>query len=172
MKQENHQFQFEGAQYAEHLVQVDERVKLRVYSFLPAYESGNPNVIFVGGLSTMMESFKSIVHELTRDFPFYYIETRDHSSSLVSGEVQFDIENCGMDIVRVIEAFGLEDAKYVLIGYSMGATLIADCYRFLKAKPKQMIFLEPTPVFHYPKWSLILMRASIGLKSLCLPSSG
>jgi pimeloyl-ACP methyl ester carboxylesterase len=165
MKNESDQINFEGALSTVQMIQVANQVKLRVFSYSSAYETGNNAIVFVGGLSTMMESFKYIIHELTRDFPFHYIETRDHSSSQIDGKVQFDIKTSGLDIVKIVEFLRLEDEKYTLMGYSLGATIIADCFSCLKTKPQQMIFMEPTPVFHYPKWGLKLIKASLGLKS-------
>jgi pimeloyl-ACP methyl ester carboxylesterase len=165
MNHKNKDLYFEGATCSERMIQVTDQVKLRVLSFAPAYESGNDAIVFVGGLSTIIDSFRHIIHELTRDFPFYFIETRDHSSSQIQGEVQYDIQTSGLDIARIIDVLGLEDNKFTLMGYSLGATIIAGAYSLLKSKPRHMILMEPSPAFHYPSWGLRLMRASINLKT-------
>lgn len=157
-------FCHEGAQCNEQMIRVDNRTKLRVISYAPAFPAENIDIVFVGGLSTVLDSFGQIIHELTRDFPFHYIETRDCSSSQIEGEGTFDIETSGRDIVAIIHKLGLKENGYVLMGYSLGATMIADGYRFLKTKPRQLILLEPTPVFHYPKLGLKVAKATLNFK--------
>jgi pimeloyl-ACP methyl ester carboxylesterase len=114
--------------------------------------------VLLGGLATIPESLCHILIELTRDFPVYYVETREKSGSEINGKVSFDIETMGSDTAKIIGMLGLQSGKYMLMGYSLGATIIADCYRFLGVKPRCMLFMEPTPVFHYPRWSLPVVR--------------
>lgn len=158
MKQDCQQYCHEGVQCVEQMMKVSDQVSLRVLYFTPAFPSKNIPIVMVDGLSTAVESFRNVIYELARDFPVYYIETREKTSSKISGKVQFGIEAMGLDIISIIELLGLEDDKYILIGYSMGATIISDGYRFLESKPNCMILIEPTPVFHYPKWSIFLIR--------------
>jgi pimeloyl-ACP methyl ester carboxylesterase len=153
-----------GAHCTEQMVQVDEHAKLRVLSYTPAFPSGNNTIVFVGGLSTVLDSFKYVVRELTRDFALHYIETRDRPTSQLNGESRFDCITFGFDVASVINSLGLTEGKYVLIGYSFGAPVLIDCYHILKKKPEQMVFVEPTPALHYPKWSLRLLKASLIFK--------
>jgi len=153
-----------GARCTEQMVQVNDHVKLRVVSYTPAFPSGNNTIVFVGGLSTVLDSFKEVVYELTRDFVFHYIETRDRSTSQIDGETKFDCFTSGLDVASIVHSLGLGEDKYVLIGYSFGVTVLVDCYHILKTKPEQMVFVEPTPAFHYPKWSLKLLKTSLVFK--------
>ena len=168
MNQDTILFCHEGGSCSEQMVAVDNYTKLRVISYSPAFQKGNIAIVFVGGLSTVLESFGNIIYHLTSDFPFHYIETRDHSSSQILGEGHFDIETSGLDIAAVLCKLELKESEYVLMGYSLGVTVIADGFRHLKVKPKQMIFMEPTPVFHYPKWTIKLAKATQGLKTMPL----
>lgn len=160
------QFCYEGGCCSEQMIQVDRDTKLRVVSYSPAFPRNNIAVVFVGGLSTVLESFGSVVCQLTKDFPFHYIETRDHASSQIQGEGRFDIETSARDIAAITEGLGLKE--YVLMGYSLGAAIIADGYRHLNVKPQQMIFLEPTPVFHYPALAVKMARLTRELKTMPL----
>lgn len=161
-------FCHEGGSCSEQMVQVDNYTKLRVISYSPAFPKGNTPIVFVGGLSTVLESFGHIIYQLTRDFPLHYIETRDHASSQIQGKGQFDIETSGHDIAVVLHKLELREHAYALMGYSLGVTIIADGFRHLKVKPRQMIFMEPTPVFHYPKWGIKMAKATRGLKTMPL----
>jgi pimeloyl-ACP methyl ester carboxylesterase len=79
---------------------------------------------------------------------------------------RFDIETSGLDVSAVVHWLGLKE--YVLMGYSLGAAIIADGYRHLAVKPRQMIFLEPTPVFHYPRVAIKMARLTRQLKTMPL----
>lgn len=148
----------EGTQLVEKMVKVNEQVSLRIFSFTPAKEAGKIPFVLIGGLATLIDSLGSILYELSSDFTVHYIETRDKASAQISGHVQYDIETMGIDIAFIIKILGLEKDNYAIMGYSMGATIVADCYRFLDSKPRYIFLLEPTPVFHYPSWSLFLIR--------------
>jgi pimeloyl-ACP methyl ester carboxylesterase len=148
----------QGSYPADHLYKIDDRVALHVLSFFSVNRTIDIPVILVGGLATMPESLREVIDELTNDFTVHYIETREKTGSVISGKVLFDIESMGLDTVKIIRELGFEEGKYVLMGYSLGATIIADCYRHLESKPRCMILMEPTPVFHYPAWSLPLIR--------------
>lgn len=163
-------FCHESAKCHEQMISVEKRTKLRVISYSPSVTNRNTTIVFVGGLSTIPESFGSVIYELTRDYPFHYIETRDHASSQVNGSGKFDIITSGLDIVAIIQTLGLIHENYILIGYSMGVPVIVESYRFLKAKPRQMVFVVPTPVFHYPGWSLKLIKATLGFERITFRS--
>lgn len=148
----------EGAQCKVLILQVTDQVALRVLCYSPAFNCGNNPIVIIGGLSTIVDSFRNIICDLTKDFPLYFVETRERATSVIKGNVQFDIATMGMDNVAVIRLLGLEDRKYILMGYSFGASVIADSYGFLKSKPGYVLFMEPTPAFHYPGWSIFLIR--------------
>lgn len=147
-----------GSVYQELRFQTNNQVNLLVHKYSSAGKDNNYPIIFAGGLSTIIESFSHIINNLTKDFPFYFIETRDHASSLIDGEVPYDVASSGEDIVAIVDALGLKDRGYYLMGYSLGVTLITDCYTKLKTKPLKTIFLEPTPEFHYPGWAMVFLK--------------
>jgi pimeloyl-ACP methyl ester carboxylesterase len=158
MKQESQLPEFEGSAGKKYWITIDEQVSLCVFEFKPLAVTGNVPIVIVSGLVTMIGSFETILAGLSKIHPVYYVETRDKTSSRLQDKVDFDIETMGKDIAFVIKTLGLEDQRYVLFGFSMGATIITDCVRFLDSKPLCMILMEPTPEFHYPGWSLFLIR--------------
>jgi pimeloyl-ACP methyl ester carboxylesterase len=145
-------------QRTDRLIQVNDQVSLRVACFAPVTEKKNMPIVIVGGLATVILSFKDLIVELIKDHQVYYTETRENPSSKVNGKVSYDIENAGKDIASLIQKLDLENENYALIGYSLSASVISDGYRFMASKPKCMVFIEPTPVFHYPKWSIPIIR--------------
>lgn len=147
-----------GVQCNETYVQVEENVRLRVLSFIPSYENKNVPVLIIGGLSTIVDSFGDVIRELSRVFPVYFIETRDRPTSKISGKVRFDIEIMAQDIIQIVNFLEIPDRKYAFVGYSFGASIVAQSFTELSSKPRCIIFMEPTPEFHYPAWGLFLIR--------------
>jgi pimeloyl-ACP methyl ester carboxylesterase len=158
MNQDNQHYCHEGARCVEQMFQINEKVALRVLCYTPAYPVGNIPIVIVTGLVTIVDSFRNIIYDLTKDFPVYFIETRDRTTSEIRGRARFDIETMGLDTASIIRQLGFEDRKYILMGYSFGGSIISDCYLSLESRPKYILFMEPTPAFHYPGWSLIIIR--------------
>lgn len=170
MKENYQSYCREGSHCTERLFQVNEQVGLHAICFTPAVIPGNDPVILIGGLATILESLREIIFELTKDFPVFYVETREKTGAEIKGKVQYDIETLGMDIAKITGMLGVAGGRYILMGYSLGATIIADCYRNLDIKPRCMVFMEPTPVFHYPGWSLPVIKwLGLPLYSLLKP---
>lgn len=139
-------------------VPVDENVRLNVIRFTPEKSGSDVPIIMVAGLGTIVESFHKVVSFLSQRTTLLFVETREKKSSQIEGKRSFGIETQSLDLAKIVDYFKLEGNGYFLLGYSYGATIVAHSYSFLRNKPAGIIFLEPTPVFHYPKWSLILIK--------------
>jgi pimeloyl-ACP methyl ester carboxylesterase len=155
------QYCYAGTGFTEQMFQTDESVRLRVLHFKPGKGSPYPPVVMVVGLATVIESFRGIIGELTRDFEVYYVETREKTSSRLSGKVNFDIETVAGDITTIINLLELSTTQYILFGYSYSAAVIVEAYRHLEIKPICLLLLSPTPSFYYPHWSLPLIRIAV-----------
>jgi pimeloyl-ACP methyl ester carboxylesterase len=160
---------YPGTNCKEQMHQVDECASLRVIHFKPVTISPYPPVVMVVGLATFIESFQGVIGELTRDFEVYYVETREKTSSRLSGKVKFNIETVARDIESIIDLLQLSHRKYILFGYSYGATVIVETYQHLRSKPISLLLLSPTPSFYYPKWSLSLIRLAVPLYPVMKP---
>jgi pimeloyl-ACP methyl ester carboxylesterase len=165
------QFCYPGTHSKAHMLQIDKNVCLRVIHFTPVTPSIYPPVVMVVGLATYIEGFQSIVAELTRDFEVYYIETREKSSSKLSGTVRFDMETIAGDIIFIIKVFRLNLRQYILFGYSYGATVLSEAYCHLESKPSCLLLLSPTPSFYYPRWSLPLIRIAVPFYKVIKPTA-
>jgi pimeloyl-ACP methyl ester carboxylesterase len=163
------QYCYPGTRCQEYMFQADKQVRLRVIHFRPAIPSRFPPIVMVVGLATFIESFKGVIGGITRDFEVFYYETREKKSSQLNGKVNFDIETVAHDLATIINRPNLGLDRYILFGYSYGATVIAAAYSQLEAKPGSLILLSPTPSFHYPRWSLPLIRISVPLYPVLKP---
>jgi pimeloyl-ACP methyl ester carboxylesterase len=165
----NEAFDFKEVRYTERDIIISPQVTLHLLEFVTLNGQQNPPVIMIGGLSTLAESFRPLLEELSRNFHIYYIETREKGSSKVSGKVSFDIATMGKDIASAISKLDIPDKGYVVFGYSMGATIIVDVYPELHPAPLCLLLIEPTPSFRYPLWSQVLIRFAVPLYSVLKP---
>jgi pimeloyl-ACP methyl ester carboxylesterase len=157
---------FTGAVITEEMVQVADNVSIRLVTFTPVSGTTGRPLVMVTGLATRMESFRDILMELSKQVIIYYIETREKSSSDISGKASFDMNAHGNDIAKVISLSGLSSGKYALMGYSLGATAILDAYPKLHEKPGAVLLMEPTPVFRYPGWARFLISFAVPMYPL------
>lgn len=164
-----HQYCHPGTQCREKMYQTDESVHLRVIHFKPATPSPHPPIVMIVGLATVIESFQGIIGGLTRDFEVYYVETREKSSSLISGKVKFDMKTVALDIASIIRQLELLHQQYILFGYSFSAAAIIEAYPHLESKPVCLNLLSPTPGFYYPNWSLPLIRMAVPIYGVLKP---
>jgi pimeloyl-ACP methyl ester carboxylesterase len=154
---------FTGTLITENMVEVAANVAIRLVTFTPEAGTTGMPVVMVVGLATRMESFRDILMELSKHVTIFYIETREKSSSEISGKACFDMNEHGRDIAKVIAGLDLFSAQYALMGYSFGATAILEAYPLLPAKPRAVLLMEPTPAFRYPAWAKLLIRLAVPL---------
>jgi len=152
-----------GVTWKEEMIPVSENVSLRVITFTPAVENANPAVVFVAGWISLIAGWKKVLREMTKDFPVYYIETREKISAQVRGRAEYSAEAIGRDIVTLISHFRLTDENYILFGSSLGATAILDCCRFLKQRPLCLVLIGPNAEFRVPGWGMTVIRISYPL---------
>jgi len=147
----------EGSTVTEDLVQVTDRVSLRIFTVKPAEENNNPTIFFVPGWITQPISWKNVLAEITKDFPVIYIETREKRGGLSKGVKDFSIYAMSEDLINVINNFKPEPDKYVLFGSSLGASLILHSAKNLPIKPKALVLIAPNAEFKVPFfWKIII----------------
>lgn len=143
----------------ESYLQVQPEVQVLVIHFRPSKETDNPTVIFVAGWVTQIIAWKEVLQEMTKDFSVIYLETREKISSRIQGQVKFDVESIGKDIIAVVDHFNLQENSYLLFGSSLGATAIVDAVRWLKQKPLCLVLVGPNAHFRVPRLGLWIIRA-------------
>ncbi len=104
-----------------------------------------------------MAAWKDVLREMTRDFTVYYVETREKISSEVTGRVPYTVEALGKDIDAIVSRLSPGDGRYVLFGSSLGATVVLDCIRFIRVRPKCVAVVGPNAEFRVPWWGMIVI---------------
>ena len=159
------------AVWEDRMITIAEGVTLRVVTFTPQRNAGNPTVVFVAGWITQMSAWKTVLKEMTRDFRVVYAETREKVSSQMQGAAEYSVEAIGKDLVRLIGGSDLVPGPYVMFGSSLGATAIVDCYASLERKPLALVLVGPNAVFRVPKvWSIVVALFYPPLYALIKPT--
>lgn len=149
---------FKGSASTDTLFRINDNVSLHVFEFTPYGTSKNIPIVMITGLVTMIDSFRTVVEGLAESYKIIYIETRDKSTSRINGKVAWDIATIAGDVASVIKEKIPSGTQYVMLGFSLGGPVIAECFSLLPHKPCGLIFMEPTAEFDYPRWSLFLIR--------------
>lgn len=149
-------YAFPGTTITETFLQVDQHARIRVLNFEPAQPTEHLPLVMVPGLSSVIDSFKGVLQEVTRTHRVIYVETREKPSSITSKACQFDVPSIARDIETAILTSGLPEDGYLLAGFSLGAAAIMEVYDRLGVKPAHIILAEPVPQFRIPVWSLPL----------------
>lgn len=147
-------FAFPGTRIYEINVEVDEHATIRLLYFHPPQPSDSLPLMIVPGLSSVMESFRDVLLEITSTHEVIYIETREKPSSIIRRNCRFDVSAFARDLEVAIKMTGLKERQYILTGFSLGAAAIMEAYRHLHAKPLKLVLAEPVPKFRIPGWSL------------------
>ncbi|MBN2103606.1 alpha/beta hydrolase [bacterium] len=146
-----------GCEIHDEQIALSNGVSLTMMTFLPSRRQGFPAVVFVAGWVSRIEGWEHVLRDMTRDFPVYYIETREKISSRVPRGAKFDVYAIGDDIVQAVDQLDLQDNQYLLFGSSLGATVIMDCYARLKTKPCCLALVAPNAEFRIPfLWKVII----------------
>jgi pimeloyl-ACP methyl ester carboxylesterase len=139
------------------MVPVAENVSLRVTTLNPAAPSSNPAVVFVSGWISQIRSWEHALKDMTRDFTVHYVDTREKSTSRVTGKTDYGVEAVARDIVQIVNHFGLCSGEYILIGSSLGATAGIDALRMFPEQPHCMVLVGANATFRVPIWGRILV---------------
>ncbi len=135
-------------------------VELLTVRFTPPEPIDAPPVVFIPGLASVIENFRETVIELTRTHTVYYIETREKKSAVISKRHRFTVEEVASDLVLFAHQTFPAGSRYVMAGYSLGATAIAEAFHLLNNKPEKIVLIEPNSSFPFQGWLLILARAA------------
>ena len=147
-----------GVGVNESMVPVSEDVSLRVVQFSPPVQSKFPPVIFVPGWITQMDAWQTVLHEMTKDFTIYYVETREKISSSVHKRSEISVHALGHDLVALVDHFQLEAQGYIFAGSSLGATAILESCKYARKAPLCMALIGPNASFHIPKAGLLFIK--------------
>jgi pimeloyl-ACP methyl ester carboxylesterase len=147
-----------GASYRAEYSALPTGVELLTVIFTPHGRCNTSPIVFIPGLVSIIENFRETLIELTSTNIVIYIETREKKSAKINSNHRFTIDDITSDIVQFAEQRFSDSMPYVMAGYSLGATVIAEAFCRLKKKPESIILIEPNGSFPFHGWLLMLAR--------------
>jgi pimeloyl-ACP methyl ester carboxylesterase len=133
-------------------------VSLNYYRFRPVRESFYPPVILVPGLVSVMGNFRHLLIGLTEHFEVFYLETAEKGSSETLADYSYTIDALSKDLAGFLSLKKFMPGNYILMGYSLGATVVMHASKSLESSPALVVLGEPSASFDFPWWSKILAR--------------
>jgi pimeloyl-ACP methyl ester carboxylesterase len=160
-----------GATYLDERLAISSQVTLRLITFTPPQERASLPVVFVAGWISLIEGWKEVLREMTKDFTVYYVETREKISSEMEGMAGYGVEDIAGDLKHLMDQLDLASGRYILCGSSLGATAILECYRSLTRKPRCLVLIAPNAAFRVPFfWKPVVALFYPGFYALIRPT--
>ena len=153
-------FCHEGATYVARYISLPTGVELLTVTFTPPCPGNSPPVIFIPGLASVIENFRETLVALTYSHTVYYLETREKSTARIKPHHRFSVAEVTSDIVCYADQLFADGAPYIMAGYSLGATAVAEAFHLLEAKPCAVVLIEPNLSFPFQWWLLKLARVA------------
>lgn len=151
-------FCHEGATYMAEYVTLPTGVQLLAIRFSPPQPKEAPLILFIPGFVSIIENFRETMIELTRNHSVIYLESREKSSARINPDHRFSVDEITSDIVQFAGNRIPAGVPYVMTGYSLGATVIAESFPRLDRKPEAVIIIEPNSSFPFRGIALLLAR--------------
>jgi pimeloyl-ACP methyl ester carboxylesterase len=147
-----------GATWKEEYVSLPTGVELLFVAFTPPEPAPAPIILFIPGFVSLIENFRETLVELTRTHIVFYVETREKSTAIISSDHRFSAEDITSDLVHFAELRIAEGVPFVMAGYSLGATAIAEAFPRLQRKPEAVLLIEPNSSFPFKGLALFFAR--------------
>ena len=149
----------------EHWIEVESGVSIRVLVW-NAEEAGpdSGTVVMVPGWGSLFEGWRPLVTEWVKSRHRISIETREKASSKFNRRISkddFSIERHSKDIVAVLEALDVDQAKIDGYSSSLGSTLLIDAYEKGDLGGRSSVLLAPNPDFRFPLWSRMIIYSPL-----------
>lgn len=121
-------------------------------------EARPPEIVFMAGLASVIENFRPILQQLTDSFVVHYLETPEKPGGSLPSDADLSVPAMAAGVAAALESLGVNDDKFALVGYSLGATVILEAAPNLRRTPAAIVLVEPNAAFPFPRWALLLAR--------------
>lgn len=142
------------ADVKEYYIGVDDGVSLKIIDIIPGIEKkNNPIIMFISGWISIISGWKDVLSYITYEYRIIYIETREKTSSKLpqNKKITFNMKRLVMDINQIIDKLLPKNRDFILIGSSLGATIILEYLLQNIRNPKCAVLISPNTEFRFPK---------------------
>ena len=134
-------------------------VSLRLLAWRPRAPGGRP-ILFIPGWVSAVDGWLELLRVLAADHTVYYLETREKASAdLVSPKAEdFRIPAMASEVSRAAAAAGIDVCRAVVVGSSLGASILLEALKHNHLRPHAAFLIGPTCQFEFPWWAYLLLR--------------
>jgi len=144
----------ESVSVKDYTVTVSDGARLKIIDFIPeGVCSDRPVLIFVAGWISLISGWKGVLREITPLYRTIYVETREKSSSVVTGinKNNFSMERLKHDLHDVVNELIPSGSGYILAGSSLGASTILEYCTDSDRPPLASVLIGPNSEFRFPR---------------------
>lgn len=147
-----------GVDFAAERLALADGARLLVLRWKPQRPSGRP-ILFVPGWVSALAGWVDLLRVLALEHPIYYVETREKSSAELPRLAcnDFRIAALAGDLQAAVAALGLRAAEIVVMGSSLGASVLLECMKGGRLQPHAAFLVGPTCHFRFPWWGRLIM---------------
>ncbi len=151
-----------GATFEDGWVDAGPGARLRLLAW--RRPAGRP-ILFVPGWVSALEGWMDLLRVLAREHPVHYLETREKASAeLTTPKVaDFRIAAVAREVERATAAAGIDLAETVVVGSSLGASILLEAMKGPSFAPRAAFLIGPTCRFDIPWWGYPIMQLPAGL---------
>ncbi|MHA1631168.1 MAG: hypothetical protein ACTSXO_06790 [Candidatus Heimdallarchaeota archaeon] len=126
----------------EFYVPIGEVGEIRVLHVKPKQPKNTAPVLFIPGFGVIQEEFNDLYEALQEDIEFYYIETREKTSSKIKRrKTKLTLSEKAKDIQTVIDFLNLSQKDFLLVGTCWGSSVVlTGLYEKTLTAPRILLF--------------------------------
>ncbi len=138
-------------------VEVEARIKLRVFKIPSQKPEAKINIVVVAGLCSNFLGWIDIDYQLSKIANIFHIETREKKSAIHSKRrINYSMDQYALDIKSVIKHFNLDKKGFFLFGDSFGSEVVIKYLDKKFTPPKGLILISPEQSFSFSLWMKII----------------
>lgn len=128
---------------------------IRVIHYCPSYPKSKRPVVFIPGWGVIPQGFRDLFEIFYLQVEFYYIETREKSSSRIHKyNSNFSMHQMAQDVGKVLIRLGLWNQDFVLMGGCWGSSVILQGLLDGTIDAPTIALFDPMHRLQYPSWIL------------------
>ena len=129
--------------------------EIRVFHVKPKKPISKRPVIFVPGWGGILEGYTDVFEVLHDEVEFFYVETREKSSSKLNRKkAKMDMNQKVKDVSDVIKHLGIDTDDFVLYGTCWGSAIILHGLVENTITAPTIVAHDPMHTLWFPKWFL------------------
>ena len=145
----------EGANLSTKYVKVENDIDVLLVTSEPPNKTNNKAVLIISGWFSVINAWVEIVKEISKTNTLYYYESREKTSAKQNMRiVDYSVERYAQDFDIVVNQLAHKIEDVVVIGSSVGGTMMFNYLANYNRVPFATILTGPQPYIKMPPWPI------------------